>query len=127
ERRVAALALVALSAARAGDARVWELLPALASAADETDDLPYAALNLEYKVGGDGGSLSFFALDAPVGLPEVFDAAARLDASKAFAEARGFKDEELRAAALLASGRAVLDSGRAAPEKNVKAGAAAAR
>ncbi|HWW74435.1 MAG TPA: hypothetical protein VNZ44_03515 [Pyrinomonadaceae bacterium] len=127
ERRVAALALVTLSAARAADARVWELLPALTNAADETDDLPYAALNLEYTVGRDGGSLSFFALDAPVGLPEVYAAAARLDASKTFTEARGFKDEELRAAALLASGRAVLDSGRAPKEKGARAERPAAR
>ena len=121
ERRVTALALVALSAARAGDARLWELLPALAPAADETDDLPYAALNLEYTVGRDGGgSLSFFALDAPTGLPEVYAAAARLDAIKTLAEARGFKDEELRAEALLASARAAL-------EKTGRAGAAQER
>jgi hypothetical protein len=118
ERRVTALALVALSAARSGDARVWELLPALASAADETDDLTYGALNLEFTVGRDSGRLSFFALDAPVGLPEVFAAAARLDATKSFAEARGFKDEELRAAALLAAGRAALEkSGKSAGNK----------
>jgi hypothetical protein len=109
ERRVTALALVALSAARAGDARVWELLPALAAAADETDGLPFGALNLEFAVGKGSGRLSFFALDAPVGVPEVFAAAARLDAVKTFTEARGFKDEELRAAALRAAGRAALE------------------
>jgi hypothetical protein len=112
ERRVTALMLVALSAARVGDARLWELLPALVAASDETDDLSFGALNLEFIVGKASGRLSFFALDTPVGLPEVFAAAARLDAVKTFTEARGFKDEELRAAALLAAGRAVLDAGR---------------
>ncbi len=114
ERRVTALALVTLSAARVGDARVWELLPALTAAVDETDDLPFGALNLEFMVGRENGRLSFFALDAPIGLPEVFAAAARLDALKTFTEARGFKDEEMRAASLLAAGRAALEkSGRA--------------
>jgi hypothetical protein len=114
ERRVTALALVTLSAARIGDARVWELLPALIAAADETDDLPFGALNLEFTVGRENGRLSFFALDEPFGLPEVYAAAARLDAVKTLTEARGLKDEELRAAALLAAGRAVLDSRRRA-------------
>jgi hypothetical protein len=67
-----------------------------------------------------GGRLSFLALDAPLGLPEVFAAAARLDTLKALADARRFKDEEVRAAALLAAGRAAL-------EKNARAGAAAGR
>lgn len=120
ERRVTALALVTLSAARAGDARVWELLPALTSAADETDDLPFDALNLQFMVGKENGRHSFLALGKPVGLPEVYAAAARLDALKTFKEARGFKDEELRAAALLAAGRAAL-------EKNARAAGAAAR
>jgi hypothetical protein len=99
----------------------------LVAAADETDDLPFGALNLEFAVGKASGPLSFFALDAPVGLPEVFAATARLDASKTLTEARGFKDEELRAAALLAAGRAVLESGRAAQEKNVRDTRPAAR
>ncbi len=120
ERRATALALVTLSAARAGDARVWELLPALTSAADETDDLPFGAMNLEFNVGKDSGRFSFFALGTPVGLPEVYAAAARLDALKTFKEAGGFKDEELRAAALLAAGRAAL-------EKNARAASAAVR
>jgi hypothetical protein len=126
-RRVTALALVALAAARGGDARVWELLPALTSAADETDDLPFGALNLELILGKESGRLSFFALDVPVALPEVFAAAARLDALKTLTAARGFKDEELRAAALLAAGRTVLASVRAAPEKNARAAGAVAR
>lgn len=120
ERRVTALALVTLSAARAGDARVWELLPALAAAADETDDLPFEALNLEFAVGKESGRLSFFALDAPVGLPEVFAAAARLDVVKTLTEARRFKDEELRAATMLASGRAALEKNGRGPRPAVR-------
>ena len=117
--RATALALVTLSAARAGSGRVWGLLPALVRAADESDDLPFAALTLEFPLGP-GGGLSLAVPAAPVGLGEVFAAAARLDAVKAFTEARGFADGEMRAAALLAAGRAAL-------EKNARAGAATAR
>jgi len=113
ERRVTALALVALSAARAHTARMWELLPPLADAAAEAEELPFGALNLEFNVGRDDGRLSFFALDTAVNLPEVYAAAARLDAVRALAEARVFKDEALRAECLLYAARAALGKGAA--------------
>ncbi|MBC7929062.1 MAG: hypothetical protein H7Z38_00660, partial [Rubrivivax sp.] len=110
EKRVTALALVTLSAVRADSVRVvWELLPALVRASDEADELAFGALNLEFILGAGSGRLSFYALDAAVNLPDVFAAAARLDPLRTFAEARAFKDEELRAAALLYAARAVLD------------------
>jgi hypothetical protein len=117
-QRASALALVTLSAARAGSARVWEVLPAFVRAADEADELRYGAMLLEFNVGPSDRKLWVTAPHAPVSLDELFAAAARLDAVKTLTEARGFKDEELRAAALLAAGRAAL-------EKN--AGAAAAK
>jgi hypothetical protein len=110
EKRVTALALITLSAARADSMRVVrELLPALVRASDETDELPFGALNLEFTFGAEGNRLSLFALDAPVNLADVFAAAARLDPLRTFTEARAFKDEELRAEALLYAARAVLD------------------
>ena len=113
DRRVTALALVALSAARAHPARRWELLPTLAAAAAEADELSFGALNPEYVVGRGDGRLSFFALDTAVNLPEVYAAAARLDAVRALAEARVLKDEALRAECLLHAARAALGKGAA--------------
>lgn len=110
EKRVTVFALVTLSAVRADSGRVvWELLPALVRASDEADELAFGALNLEFILGEGNGRLSFYALDAAVNLPDVFAATARLDPLRTFAEARAFKDEELRAAALLYAARAVLD------------------
>jgi len=42
-------------------------------------------------------------------LPDVFAAAARLDAVRALAEARALRDEVLRANAVLAAARAALE------------------
>jgi hypothetical protein len=119
-QRASALALVTLSAAHAGSAQVWEMLPAFVRAADEADELRYGAMLLEFNVGPSGRKFWVTAPNAPVSLNELFAAAARLDALKTFAEARGLADEELRAAALLASGRAAL-------EKNTRADRPATR
>lgn len=128
DERVTALALVTLSAIRASAPNVWELMPALIRAADEADDLPYGALSFDFKPGNPGGDfslldpakagISFDAPEPPLSLPDLFAAAARLDAARTFAEARAFKDEEVRAAALLAAARAAL-------EKSARAGGAA--
>jgi hypothetical protein len=127
-QRASALALVTLSAARAGSAQAWETLPAFVRAADEADELRYDAMLLEFNVGPSDRKFWVTAPNTPVSLNELFNAAARLDALKTFTEARGFKDEELRAAALLASGRATLEKNAgAAAGKNAGAGLPGAR
>lgn len=114
EQRTSALAHVTLSAARAGSARVWELLPRFVRAADETDELRYGAMLLDFNIGTSERELWVAAPNGAVGLGRLFAEAARLDAVKALTEARGFADEELRAASLLGAGRAALEkSGRA--------------
>jgi len=110
-QRTSALAHVTLSAARAGAARVWELLPAFVRAADETDELRYGAMLLDFNVGTSERELWVTAPGGAVGLDQLFAEAARLDAIKTLTEARGFADEELRAASLLAAGRAALAKG----------------
>jgi hypothetical protein len=113
-QRTSALAHVTLSAARAGSARVWELLPAFVRAADATDELRYGAMLLDFNVGTSERKLWVTAPGRAVGLDQLFAEAARLDAVKTLTEARGFADEEMRAASLLAAGRAALEkSGRA--------------
>ncbi|MDT5295625.1 MAG: hypothetical protein QOJ76_2505 [Acidobacteriota bacterium] len=120
EQRATALALVTLSAARTGGVRVWELLPALVRAADEADELHFGAMRLEFSLGTPDGKLSLSVPEAPVSLPEVFAATARLDASRTLKEARSFKDEELRAATLLAAARATLEKNARAPGGRVR-------
>jgi hypothetical protein len=115
EQRATTLALVTLSAARAGGVRVWELLPALVRSADEADELRFGAMRLEFSLGTPDGKFALNVPDAPVSLPEVFAATARLDASRTLKEARSFKDEELRAATLLAAARATLEKNGRAP------------
>jgi hypothetical protein len=115
EQRATALALVTLSAARTGGVRVWEFLPTLVRTADEADELRFGAMSLEFSLGTPGGKFSLSVPDAPVSLPEVFAATARLDASRTLKEARSFKDEELRAATLLAAARATLEKTARAP------------
>lgn len=113
-QRTSALAHVTLSAARAGSPRVWELLPAFVRAADETDDLRYGAMLLDFNIGTSERELWVSAPNGAIGLGQLFAEAARLDALKTLTEARGFADEELRAASMLAAGRAALErSGRA--------------
>lgn len=113
--RATALTLVTLSASRADAARVWEPLQALASAANETDDLRFDALVFEFVVGPPEGKFGVVAADSPVRLSDAFAAAARLDAARAFAQARALKDEEMRADALLAAARAALEKSPAPP------------
>lgn len=126
-QRASALAHVTLSAARAGSARVWELLPAFVRAADGADELRYGAMLLDFNVGTSDRELWVTAPGQAVGLDQLFANAARLDAFKTLTEARRFAGEELRASALLAAGRAVLASGRAAPERKARAAGAGAR
>lgn len=113
--RATALTLVTLSASRADAARVWELLQALAVAANEADDLRFHALVFEFTVGPPEGKFGVVAPDSPVRLADAFAAAARLDAARAFAQARSLKDGEMRAAALLAAARATLEKSPATP------------
>ncbi len=107
-RRTTALALVSLSAARGGSPRLWELLPALARAADETEDLSYGALSFWFTVGPEKRRIQFAVPDSPFQLTDVFAAAAPLEAARTLAEARSLSDEVLRARALLAAARAGL-------------------
>jgi len=116
-RRVTALALVSLSAARAGSPRLWELLPALARAADETEDLNYGALSFWFTVGPEKRPMEFAVPDSPFQLTDVFAAAAPLDAARTLAEARSLSDEVLRARALLAAARAGLEKPSGAPRQ----------
>jgi hypothetical protein len=116
---VAALALVTLAAARVGDARVWELLQSLARADDEADDLPLDGLDIELFVGGES-KYAFFPLAAPVNPSDAYAAAARLDATRAFTQARSLKDEESRAVSLLAAARAALEKGAATRAANTR-------
>jgi hypothetical protein len=108
-QRASALAFVTLSATRTGGARVWELLPAFVRAADEADELRFGMMLLEFNVGTSDRKLWVTTPDAPIGLQDVFASCARLDAARTFAEARSFKDEEMRADALLAAARAALE------------------
>ncbi|PYT05158.1 MAG: hypothetical protein DMF65_00830, partial [Acidobacteria bacterium] len=119
EERATALALVTLSAIRAEAPCVWELMTALASAADEADDLPYGALSFDFDLSNPGevfsfldpstAGLSFNAPEPPVSLPDLFAAAARLDALRTLAQARALKDDVLRADATLAAAHAALE------------------
>lgn len=123
--RVTALALVTLSAMRADAPLLRELLSALARAADETEDLPYGALSFNFKLDNNGrdfsfdepstAGFSFTAPEPPVSLPDLFAAAARLDAIRTLKQARAFKDEELRADATLAAARAALEKNSRRP------------
>jgi hypothetical protein len=107
--RATALSLVALSAARTDASRAWEFLPMLVGAANESDDLPFDTLFFEFIIGPPDRKFGLDTPDSPVRLSDVFAAAAKLDAARAFASARTFKDEEVRADALLAAARAVLE------------------
>jgi hypothetical protein len=122
EQRVTALTLVALSAMRAGAGRAWEILPMLVREADEADDLPFEALSFSFALSATensseaflnltSGNLSFSVPDSPASLLDALAAAARLDPSRALAEARSFKDETIRAGAMLAAARATLEKG----------------
>jgi hypothetical protein len=82
--------------------------------------LRYGLMLLDFNVGPSDRKLWVTVPFEFVSLDQLFAAAARLDAARTFTEARGFKDEELRAAALLAAGRAAL-------EKSGRAGAVSAR
>lgn len=106
-RRVAALALVTLSAGRAGSPRAWELLPSLVRAANGAGDFEWGAVNFVFTLGGARKIELATPLPAP-SLTEAFKAAARLDSSRAIAEARSLDDEVLRAYALVEAARAAL-------------------
>jgi hypothetical protein len=108
--RVTALSLVLLSTARADAPRVWEFLPAVVSAGNEVDDLAYGALVFEFLLGPKGKEFTLYVPDySSVTLNGVFTAAAKLDATRALTEARNFKDEEVRALALLAAARVAIE------------------
>ncbi|MDT5261326.1 MAG: hypothetical protein QOC61_330 [Acidobacteriota bacterium] len=109
KQRATALALVTLSASLAGGGRVWELLPAFVRVADETDELQFGGMLLEFSVGMPDRKLWITIPERSISLEEVFAATTRLDAVRTLTEARSFKDEELRAAALLAAARATLE------------------
>ena len=115
EQRVAALALLALSASRSGAGRVWEFLPSLVRAANDVDDLEWGEVNFRFALGP--RKFEFGVPTPAPSLPDVFAAAARLDAVRALAEARSLKDEVLRA-------NAMLDAARAALEKRPRAAGA---
>jgi hypothetical protein len=114
EQRATTLALITLSASRAGGVRVWELLSAFVRAADEADELRFGGMLLEFTVGMPDRKLWITVPDRPVGLEEVFASVARLDAVRTLSGARSFKDEELKAAALLAAARATLEKSKSA-------------
>ncbi|HLM56768.1 MAG TPA: hypothetical protein VK422_11685 [Pyrinomonadaceae bacterium] len=107
-RRLTALALVALSAARSASPRLWEVLPALVRADNENEDFPSGALAFWFTLGPEKQRTEFAAPSEPFSLADVFAAAAPLDAAKAFGEARRLEDEETRARALVEAARAVL-------------------
>lgn len=107
-RRLTALALVALSAARAASPRLWEVLPALVRADNENEDFPSGALTFWFKLGPEKRGAEFSAPSEPFQLTDVFAAAAALDAAKTLGEARRLEDEETRARALVEAARAVL-------------------
>jgi hypothetical protein len=115
---VAALALVTLSASRSDAGRVWESLPSLVRAANDVDELQWGAVNFRFALGPK--KFEFGVPTPALSLPDVFAAAARLDAVRALAGARALKDEVLRAYATLAAARAAL-------EKSSRAGVAVAR
>jgi hypothetical protein len=108
--RVTALALVTFSAARANEARVWELLPALVNAANEADNgLPYAVLGFDFKFEHLSQSVAFSTPQPPLDLREVFATTARLDLARTLTEARSLSDEVARANMLFAAARAALE------------------
>jgi hypothetical protein len=113
EERATTLALVTLSALHVRSPLVWELLPKVTSAANESDDLFYGALSLHFGMEGliESGQLphAFDAPEPPVSLLEIFAAAARLDAVRVLKQARELEDKQLRADAMLAAARASLE------------------
>jgi hypothetical protein len=107
QQRVAAFALITLSASRAGASRVWELLSSLARESNASDDLRWSALNFTFTLGGERKIEFGLPLPAP-SLTDVFAATARLDALRTFTEARALEDEEMRATALISAARVAL-------------------
>ncbi len=118
-RRATAFALLTLSAARLEDARAWDSLQSLVRAANEEDDLAFAAMSFDYTFEHLGRSVAFSVPPAQLDLGEVFAAAARIDPARTLAEARALEDELVRANMLFAAARAAL-------EKTSKADAKAA-
>ncbi len=114
QQRVAAFALLTLSASRANAPRVWELLASLARESNASDDLRWGALNFTFTLGGERKIEFGLPLPAP-SLTDVFASAARLDASRTFAEARSLEDEEMRATALVSAARVALAKRPRAP------------
>ena len=120
-RRATAFALLTLSAARLEDPRAWDSLQALVSAANEEDDLAFAALSFDYTFNHLGRSVPFSVPTAPqLDLGAVFAATARIDPARTLAEARALEDELVRANMLFAAARAALEKtgkadARAAP------------
>ena len=107
QQRVAAFALLTLSASSANAPRVWEFLSSFARESNASDDLRWGALNFNFALGGERKIEFGLPLPAP-SLTGVFASAARLDASRAFAEARALEDEEMRATALISAARVAL-------------------
>jgi hypothetical protein len=118
--RLAALVFVAKSLARAGSGRVWEILPALVAAWDESGDYRPDGPQFSLNYGERRDAPAFYNPDEPLKFEDAFAAAARTDFRRAMREVRRLEDELTRAAVTIASARAAL-------EKNSRAAGGKAR
>ena len=109
--RLTALVLVARSVVRANSPRVWEILPSLAAAANETENYSETGPQFSLSYGYTDGAKLFYEADEPLNLEDAFAGAARLDFRRALAEVRTLEDGPTRAAVTIAAARAALAKG----------------
>jgi hypothetical protein len=116
--RLAALVFVSKSLSRAGSARVWEILPALVAAWDESEDYWPDGPQFSLNYGERRDVPAFYNPDEPLKFEDAFAAAARMDFRRAMREVRTLEDEPTRASVTIAAARAALEkNGKAAGEK----------
>jgi hypothetical protein len=107
--RVATLALLIDAAANFSERSAWELLPQLVVAVEEAEDNPDGDGCAGVSISWSGGTSCVFLTDNVPDSAEIFAKMARLDFTRAVAEAHTLKDELLRADAMVAVARAVLE------------------
>lgn len=117
--RLAALVFVSKSLARVGSARVWEVLPALVAAWNESEDYWPDGPQFSLNYGESRDEPALYTPDEPLKFEDAFAAAARVDFRRALREVRTLEDEPTRASVTIAAAHAALEkNGKAAGEKS---------
>lgn len=107
--RLSALVFVAKSVVSANSARVWELLPALASASNESEEYSGDGPPFSINYGEESNAPTLYIPEEPLKFEDAFAAAARRDFRRALKEARALEDEVTRASVTIAAARAALE------------------